>query len=360
MGAAVVAYLSGHGFGHFTRSAAVLERLAASGCAVHVRTGALALPLARAAPWAASVAEAEHGPFISQQGPLATDAPATLAALERHVAALPALIAREAVVLRALSAALVWADHPPFALAAAAAAGVPSVAMGNFSWSWILEGLADEDPRFAPLAARLAQAEAQATLQLCLPSAAGFGHVPRREDLPLVVRPPARTRAQARALVVPEGERRPVVLVSFGGFGDALDLGAAARANPRFAFVTFGAARERTGNLTVLPHLHGLPHQDLVLACDVHLSKPGYGTYSEAVAARRPLVLAPRTGFREYPVLVRAMKAAVPCVELPEAALFSGQWSPALEQALAMPFPSPAPALDGAARAAARVLALIG
>ena len=47
----LVAYLSGHGFGHFTRSAAVLERLAGR-YAIHVRTSAQALQLARLAPLA--------------------------------------------------------------------------------------------------------------------------------------------------------------------------------------------------------------------------------------------------------------------------------------------------------------------
>src|SRR5256885_11481251 len=52
--AVVVAYLSGHGYGHFARSATVLERLAAEGIAVHVRTNDRALGPARAAPWARS------------------------------------------------------------------------------------------------------------------------------------------------------------------------------------------------------------------------------------------------------------------------------------------------------------------
>ena len=40
-------------------------------------------------------------------------------------------------MLRALDAALVVADIPPLALAAARLAGVPAIALGNFTWDWI-------------------------------------------------------------------------------------------------------------------------------------------------------------------------------------------------------------------------------
>src|SRR5436190_1794810 len=95
----IVAYLSGHGFGHFTRSAAVLARLAAR-ATVHVRTSERALALARGAGWAASVAEADVGPGVVQRGPLAVDVAATRAALARHLAAWPALVDEEAARLR--------------------------------------------------------------------------------------------------------------------------------------------------------------------------------------------------------------------------------------------------------------------
>src|SRR5262245_42523745 len=121
---AIVAYLSGHGFGHFTRSAAVLERLA-DRYAIHVRTSAQALQLARRASWPASVAEVDVGPGVAQRGPLAVDVAATLAALQQHVRRLPELITAECAWLSRVAPRAVFADVPPLAFAAAAAAGVP-------------------------------------------------------------------------------------------------------------------------------------------------------------------------------------------------------------------------------------------
>src|SRR5215211_1835008 len=122
----VVAYLSGHGFGHFIRSEVVLERLA-DDVEIHVRTDGRALELARAATWPASVGEVDLGPGAVQRGPLAVDLDATCAALAAHHAAWPAIIDDEAAFVRASGANLVYADVPPVAFEIAARAGVPSV-----------------------------------------------------------------------------------------------------------------------------------------------------------------------------------------------------------------------------------------
>jgi hypothetical protein len=169
---AIVVYLSGHGFGHYTRSEAVLERLLqlAPSTELHLRSSDRALRLAERAAAAgervrfASVAEVDVGPGVAQRGPLAVDVPATRAALQQHLDRWEQTVADEAAFARAIGARLVYADVPPIAFAAAARAKLPSVALANFSWSWIYDGYADQDGWFAEAAARLRAAEAQATL----------------------------------------------------------------------------------------------------------------------------------------------------------------------------------------------------
>ena len=348
---ALAAYVSGHGFGHFTRSEAVLSRLAPR-WAIHVRTNGRALALARRASWAASVTEVDVGPGVVQRGPLESDLDATTAALARHMERFEELAAEEARALSELGVRGAYADVPPVALEAAARAGIPSVGLANFTWSWIYEGL-DGCARFA---SRIAEAEARATLFLVLPFAGGVEHFPRREQLPLVVRHPTRSREAARALLpLRAGERRPVVLLSFGGFGDALDLGFAARRNEDFVFVAFAESRDAAENLLVLPHDHAFPHQDLVLASDVVLGKPGYGTVAESILARRPFVIAPRGDFREAPVLARGIEEYLPSASLSVDELFEGRWTDAIKKALAAPVPGKTIGFDGAEVAARRI-----
>ena len=52
---------------------------------------------------------------------------------------LPAVAAAEAAYLRRTGAHVVVGDIPPLAFAAANAAGIPSIAIGNFTWDWIYD-----------------------------------------------------------------------------------------------------------------------------------------------------------------------------------------------------------------------------
>ena len=60
----------------------------------------------------------------------------------------------EAAAIRASGAKVVVGDIPPLAFEAAARAGVPSIALGNFTWDWIYEGYSSF-ATFAPEAIRI-------------------------------------------------------------------------------------------------------------------------------------------------------------------------------------------------------------
>ena len=342
---ALLAYVSGHGFGHWTRSEPVLERLAGRGIDVHVRTGGRALPLARRAAWARSVTEVDVGPGAIQRDPLQMDLPATRAALEAHLRGWSATVAREVELGRRLGARLVYADVPPLGLEVAATLGVPGVALANFTWSWIYAAWGARDPFFAAAAERMAEAEALAHDAIRLPGGGGLETLGRARGLAqdepelAIRRPPTCTRQAARArLLGPQGERdpRPLVLLSFGGYGHLLDLSAHAAALPQYRFVAFAAPQgPRPENLLVLPHEHDLAHQDLVLAADALLAKPGYGTVSECLTRPTPMVyVIPEGEFVEHPRLAAMVERWLPCQALAREEVLAGRWAPALEAAL--------------------------
>ncbi len=323
---------------------------------LHVRTCDRALAIARRAPWATSVEEVDGGPGVVQKGPLESDVEGTRRAVEQHLRGFEASADREAKALRALGVRAVYSDVAPLAFEAAHRAGVPSIGLANFSWSWIYEGF----EACAALAPHLRAAEERATHFLMLPFGGGLEVFPNREQLPLVSRKPTTTREAARRLLpLPAREERPVVLLSFGGFGDALDLGDAARRNPEFFFVSFAASRVRAENLAVLPHDHPYPHQDLVLGADVVLGKPGYGTVAEAIVARKPFVITPRGDFREFPILARGIEEHLPSARLSLDELLGGEWTPTIRRALAAPVPPSTLGHDGAEVASARIRALL-
>ncbi|MSP59755.1 MAG: hypothetical protein EXR72_05325 [Myxococcales bacterium] len=365
----IVAYISGHGYGHFTRSAPVLEALARE-TPVHLRTSDRALALARRARFPATVSEVDVGPGVTQRGPLLVDLGATRAALARHLESFPSLLAEEAAFLRSVGARLVFADVPPLAFAAAAEARIPSVGLGNFSWSWIYEGYAAHDPWFASAAARLAEAESRATCFLELAMGGGLDPFPHRHPIAPVVRRPTQSRDAARArLPFADGahdDLRPIVLLSFGGFGAELDLArVGARCRDLRLLVVSSPLGEPRENVRAIEPSDELQHQDLVAAVDCVIGKPGYGTVAECLGARHagagptPLCHVPRGEFREYPALVAAIERWLPSAPLTARDFANGNFSPAVARALASRAPEAAPIGDGVAEAAQAIRALL-
>lgn len=350
----IAAYVSGHGFGHATRTAEVLRvlRSCEPNLAITIRTAAPAFLFeglgAQVEPVVADVG-------LVQRDALSIDEDATAAACEAFDRAWPGRVEEEARWLSASGARLVLGDIPPLAFAAAHAAGVPSVALGNFSWDWIYRAIVRGRAGLQSAADRASAAYATAGLLLELPFAGGLDTFPRREPIPFVARSPSAPRSVARKALGLD-ESRPVVLFSFGGFGFGIGRDDPAALDPlreRFRFLDEpDVSRPRLASL-------GLLYQDVVGAVDVIVTKPGYGIVTDAIAARTRLVYSDRGEFPEYPVMVAEMPRYLPAAFVSHADLRSGRLGPALDDVLAQPYPPP-PRLDGADVAAARLRSLLG
>ena len=73
-----------------------------------------------------------------------------------------------------------------------------------------------------------------------------------------------------------------------------------------------------------------------VEACDVVLGKIGYGTASECLAHRRPLVFLRRDFFNEEPFLRKLLELHGAAVEMKRRDFLAGNWAPYLEAAAAL------------------------
>lgn len=357
----LAAYVSGHGFGHATRVSEVLRevRAHAPDLRIAVVTSAPEALFRAAIPDLHLYRAVECDVGLVQEDALHIDEAATAAAVAAFDAGQGERVARETAWLREVGAAVVLGDVPPLAFAAAAEAGVPSVALANFSWDWIYRHYAARQPELGTAAERAAAAYRRAGLLLELPFAGDLSVFRRRERIPLIARRPAVSRAEARGrLGLPGG---PLVLLSFGGLGLTLD-GRVLETIREFHFLDVG---DRPGgpNLTVLPGRRlaeaGLGYVELVAAADVVVSKPGYGIVSDAIGSGTRLVYTDRGDFPEYPILVREMRQYLACAHVSNEDLFAGRLARALEAVLAQPHPDP-PDLGGAAMAAERLMGAIG
>ncbi len=349
----LVAYVSGHGFGHATRLCEVLAAVRARAPSLPITfVGTVPERLVRRAvspPLTVRHQQVDVG--LTQRDALAFDEPATAAACAAFEATWEARVEAEVAFLRGCGARAVLGDIPALPFEAAARAGIPSLALGNFSWDWIYRHLAPRQPSLAASAARAAAAYATVGRLLELPFAAGLEVFPVREQVGLVARRRKVAREEARRRLGLDG--RPTVLVSFGGVGlPGLERSALER-DPGLRWLLPDELPE--ARLEAL----GLGYPDLVGAADVVLTKPGYGIVSDAIGAGTRLVYTERGDFPEYPVMVAALPRYLASVHLSNADLRAGLAGEAVRRVLALPMPAPPP-LDGAARAAGRVLTALG
>ena len=340
----LIFYVSGHGFGHASRSIEVINALIARqpDLRVIVRSPVASWLVQRTAHPSVELMPVETDTGIVQLDSLRLDAPASLTRAREFMATFGRRVADEVAFLREHNATVVVADLPPLGIAAARAAGLPAIAFGNFTWDWIYaqyEGGTD-------LVRQIGESYAQTTLALRLPMWGGFETMPRIEDLPFVARHSRREPDDTRrALGVPLDAH--VVLSSFGGYG------------------VDGMAKPSVANYHVLwpgdideaaMYVQGYRYEDLVRAVDVVVTKPGYGIISECLANDTALLYTSRGDFREYSVLVQAMPKFLRSAFIGRDDLFSGNWAPHLARLLAQPSPAETPATNGAVVAADMIL----
>ena len=359
MSGALILYVTGHGFGHATRQsalAAALKRLRPD-LDLEARTEAPAWIFTEPCP-GLPVSRGGADAGLAQRDALDIDLDASLARHQALDAEWPRLVEEEAAWLRRRGAALVVGDIPPLAFAAAAEAGIPSIGVSNFTWDWILEPYAAEDPRWAPARRRCAAAYARAEEALRLPLCGPFPSFARVTDAPLLARHPDRGAAERwRARQGLDIDRRPLVLLTFGGFEiGPLSLKAGENLSG-YAFAGFGPKPEGLG--ADWHELRAGTSEDQLAAsaaCDVILCKPGYGMFSEALAFGKPVLYVPREGFREIGALVAGLGRRGACAALPREDFLAGRWRAGLERLLTGPAPAAARA-DGDEWIARRLLA---
>ncbi len=353
----VVFYVSGHGFGHSSRMAEVIRVLLRDhpGIAVTVKTSAPEWFYRESVPSPFRFLRRECDSGVVQSDSLSLDAQATL----RHFAGLagrsPAFVRAELSSFRRRRPDLIVGDIPPVAFLVAAAAGIPSLAVANFSWDWIYEPYAERYPEFRRLVPFIREAYGQSDCLLRLPFSGPMTAFKRAADLPLIARRSSLSRPRIRGILgLPRA--RKVVLLSFGGFWLGPEYYRQLSGLKGFVWI----ASERVGSgLEGIRNFNraevqraGLSYPDLVRASDVVVTKPGYGILSECIANRTRMVYTSRGDFREYEVLVRGAKRYLPSAFIPQEKLKAGDLEEVLEKVLAMPDNFPALPLDGAKKAA--------
>jgi L-arabinokinase len=371
LAAAIVFYISGHGFGHAARSIEVINAILARRpeTRVGVRTAAprWLFDLTVKGKVAFSTLETDTG--IVQIDALNLDEADSIRRASSFHSDLVTRAASETRVLRELGAGLIVGDIPPLAFAVGAAAGIPSIGLGNFTWDWIYS----EYPRvrLAPsLLPAIRGAYAKASMALRLPMSAGFESFSNVKDIPFIARHATRTREEVCKLLKLPADKA-IVLSSFGGYGlQGLEADVLSKFK-KYTVVTtanlpIGRARkeqptaERKGSFISVNeeamYDSGVRYEDLVGAAEAVVTKPGYGTVSECIANDTAILYTSRGHFPEYEIIVEEMPKHARAAFIGHDDLFAGKWESHLDKLLAQPKPKKKAETNGADVAAELLL----
>lgn len=342
-------FVSAHGFGHATRTRAVLDALARAGQGLDVQL------FTAAPPWIfdgldATVAlhteEVDAGPI--QRSAFELDVPATLSRLADTLPFPASRIDRLAAQVREGGCDAVLCDIAPIGLLVARRAGVPGVLLENFTWDWIFDGIGDE--RLAPFVDYFRECFDACRWRI--------GTEPHCVDVGDIVVPPVSRRprhgreAVRGALGV--GADEPLVLVSLGGAPHRPEVVARlATRRPDVRFLVAGAEAHRFPvNVIAFDREAPMDHPSLAAAADAVVGKAGYSTVAEVYAAGVPFACFLRPGFAESPVLARFVADRMPSMIFEGDAFDDGEWGRHLDDVLALGRVDRAGEPDGAGQAA--------
>ncbi len=355
---AIAFFVSAHGFGHATRSAAVMA-------AIQARRPEVRCEVFTAAPaWLFS--ETLSGSFgfhtldtdigLVQTTPLEEDPRRTLAALDEFYPLRPAQVDALAEQLRALGCRLVVSDIAPLGIAAGRRAGLPAVLQENFTWDWIYSAYERELPAFSR----------HVTYLRALFAAADF-HI-QTEPVCRPARPDLVTAPVSRAGRTPRADQRrdlglaadqPAVLVSLGGLAPGHPALARLGEQPsvRFLVPSDVPARLARDNVTFLPWSGSCYHPDLIRAADAVVTKLGYSTLAEAYCAGTPAAFVTRSRFPECRPLEAFAEMHLQGLTIQPESFAGGDWVAHLPGLLALRRLEGRP--SGAAQAAAFLLEVL-
>jgi hypothetical protein len=342
--------ISSHGYGHVSQTSAVVNELVRlmPGLRVTVRTTA-------PHPFLQSRFQCEflHIPAAFDFGMKMANAvdvqvEESAAAYREFHADWRQKVEREAQVMRQLRPDLLLANVPYLTLAAARAADVRAVGMCCLNWADIYQHYCAGDAASRAIHGQMLEAYRSAECFLRLQPAMAMPDLGNTRSIPPIARIGRALRCHIAANSSQiEGEK--LVMVAMGGMEFRLPV----QSWPHFPGVrwivpqAWGINREDT---TAFESLH-LPFVDVLASCDAVLTKPGYGTFTEAACNGVPVLYVTRHDWPEEQCLVQWLQQNDACLEVERKALQAGELGDALARLWALPQP-PRPAATGAAEAA--------
>ena len=333
--------LSGHGFGHLAQVAPVVNAWR-HGHPARRLTVQSALPSAVlhqriTGEFRVIVGAADFGMVMVDA--LEAKVAESLVAYRAFHADWAAQLAWQEQWLRDEAPDAVLADIPYLTLAAAARLGIPALALCSLNWSDILAGYAQSEQVLQDLRAPMLAAYNSAVVFLQPAPSMPMPELRNAQAIGPIAALGQNRRAEIdQRLGRSAGEKQ--VLIGLGG----VDMCPPLDGWPVLPGVYWLTPPSWKTTRPDMPNWAGcsdLSMVDLVRSCDVLLTKPGYGAFTEAACNGVPVLYVARDDWPEEPWLSHWLHAHGNAVKISRQQLANGTFAGALQQLLALPAKPP-------------------
>ncbi len=340
--------ISGHGFGHTAQVVPVLNELGKylSDVKVILRTNVPSSFFASKleVSWELSPSIQDVG--CVQEGPLSIDVERTWEAYRNFHQRWAQKVKDEAQAMRSVSPDLILSNISYLGIEVGAQLEVPALAMASLSWDQILQGFGLElTQEQEDIIAHIRAAYGKADLLTRLMPGISMDAFPRVVDVGPVGGQLRENDMTLKSLPYRSLEET-LVLVGFGGVPQSLLPFDELNSMAGYSFVVDMPVPPEFQRLTPLPSIR-TDFNSVFDQADIIVSKPGYATIIEAVAARKSIVYVRRYNFADEPPLVAYAHTFGRAVELTKEDLFAGLWQETLDTARSLPIPKHSPPESG-------------
>ena len=342
--------ISSHGFGHFAQAAPILNQLQLlmPELDLTIRCG---LPVERLqtrlqGKWQHIQATSDFGFVMIDASRINHDQ--TAARYRAFHTNWQERLQEETKKIEALKPDLVLTNVAYLPLAAAHQAGIASLSMSSLNWADLFGYFYGKEPWGSPIHAQMLDAYRKADHFIRLTPAMPMESFEHQITMP----PVASLGKSVRQALLKQfniTENSKLILVAFGGFDKEVDIKAWPQIKNVHWIVPSAWLAERS-EMSALESC-GVNFTNLIKSVDSVLTKPGYGTFTEAACNGTPVLYVPRDDWPEQDCLIKWLNDNARCQSISETDLNTGNLQEALFALLENSAP-PTPVPEGSLQVA--------
>ena len=334
----IACFITSHGFGHATRSIALLNKLS--------QKENLNLLIFSTLPnWffkenltgiSFTYHHVETDIGLVQKSPFLHDLNLTINRLANFLSFKKEKIDPIIEILEKELLDFIFCDISPLGLHLGNKLKIPTCLLENFTWDWIYESYLSENKNFKDPINKLKNIFEKADLHIqtnpvCQPQK----HLVQINP---IFRPHQQNKEQTlRQLGI--GLNKPIILITTGGIAQKFSFLEKIKKDEKHFYLITGDYQqiEKEDNFILLPQKNDFHFPDLIQLSDGVVGKVGYGTVSEVWGARKPLIGIFRDGFRESTPMRNFVKKNIPGFEISNILFQEGEWIQKIEQLINLP-----------------------